>query len=249
MPAVRPPGAPASRSLRSSRLPPRSPRPATVYECPSCETRYLGEQRCPDCGIFCRRVGPGGPCPHCDEPVALDRSRQHGKRRWRALIQHPAQQDVQFASLTCRAFVPQAWPNEVKRPTDRPPNWRSERYRGWATPEHQSGPFRVDKHNGGRYRRSGRLRGRDSGQSRGRLLGPDHGGGGLRDDRHGGRGGPGGGCRTTHARDERQQPEGNGGSSWDTAERRDVGRNQPRCRGRQGESKAADRCEQATERG
>jgi hypothetical protein len=52
-------------------IPPRSPRPATVYECPACETRYLGEQRCPDCGIFCRRVGPGGPCPHCDEPVAV----------------------------------------------------------------------------------------------------------------------------------------------------------------------------------
>ena len=30
------------------------------------------------------------------------------------------QQDVQFASLTCRAFVPQAWLKEVKRPTDRP---------------------------------------------------------------------------------------------------------------------------------
>ena len=52
-------------------IPPRSPRPTTIYECPTCGTRYLGEQRCPDCGIFCRRVGPGGPCPHCDEPVAL----------------------------------------------------------------------------------------------------------------------------------------------------------------------------------
>ena len=31
----------------------------------------LHRVRCPDCGIFCRRVGPGGPCPHCDEPVAL----------------------------------------------------------------------------------------------------------------------------------------------------------------------------------
>jgi hypothetical protein len=37
----------------------------------TCETRYLGQQRCPDCGIFCRRVGHGGLCPHCDEPVAL----------------------------------------------------------------------------------------------------------------------------------------------------------------------------------
>jgi hypothetical protein len=52
-------------------LPPRTPRPATIYECPSCEARYLGEQRCSDCGVFCRRVGPGGPCPHCDEPVAV----------------------------------------------------------------------------------------------------------------------------------------------------------------------------------
>ena len=43
----------------------------TVYECPSCGSRYLGEQRCPDCQLFCRRVGPGGRCPHCDEPVAV----------------------------------------------------------------------------------------------------------------------------------------------------------------------------------
>jgi hypothetical protein len=43
----------------------------TVYECPTCETRLLGEQRCPDCRIFCRRLGLGGPCPHCDEPILL----------------------------------------------------------------------------------------------------------------------------------------------------------------------------------
>ena len=41
----------------------------TVYECPACETRLLGEQRCPDCHVFCRRLGLGGPCPHCDEPI------------------------------------------------------------------------------------------------------------------------------------------------------------------------------------
>lgn len=52
---------------------PRGPssRPTTVYECGTCETRYLGEQWCSDCQRPCRRVGPGGPCPHCDEPVAL----------------------------------------------------------------------------------------------------------------------------------------------------------------------------------
>ncbi len=65
-------------SGRARRLPPSPPsgearpaRPLTVYECPSCGARYLGEQRCPDCGLFCRRVGPGGRCPHCDEPVAI----------------------------------------------------------------------------------------------------------------------------------------------------------------------------------
>lgn len=52
-------------------LPARPPRAGVVYECPACSTRYLGEQRCPDCQLFCRRVGPGGPCPHCDEPVAV----------------------------------------------------------------------------------------------------------------------------------------------------------------------------------
>jgi hypothetical protein len=43
----------------------------TVYECPSCETRLLGTQRCPDCHVFCRRLGLGGPCPHCDAPILL----------------------------------------------------------------------------------------------------------------------------------------------------------------------------------
>jgi hypothetical protein len=52
-------------------LPGPRPRAQTVYGCPDCETRYLGTQRCPDCGVFCRRVGPGGLCPHCDELVAL----------------------------------------------------------------------------------------------------------------------------------------------------------------------------------
>lgn len=53
-------------------LPPsRSRRDGTIYQCPGCETRYLGTQRCPECGVFCARVGPGGLCPHCEEPIAL----------------------------------------------------------------------------------------------------------------------------------------------------------------------------------
>ena len=43
----------------------------TVYECPSCETRSLGEQRCPECNRFCRALGLGGACPDCEQPVLL----------------------------------------------------------------------------------------------------------------------------------------------------------------------------------
>jgi predicted amidophosphoribosyltransferase len=52
-------------------LPIRTPRAETVYECGACETRYLGEQWCPDCQRPCRRIGPGGACPHCGDPVAV----------------------------------------------------------------------------------------------------------------------------------------------------------------------------------
>lgn len=55
-------------------IPPTAParRAEVVYQCPDCDTRYLGEQRCPDCNRFCRRLGPGAPCPHCDEPVTVN---------------------------------------------------------------------------------------------------------------------------------------------------------------------------------
>jgi hypothetical protein len=53
-------------------LPPARPRkPVTVYDCDTCGTRALGQQRCDQCGTFMRRVGLGGHCPHCDEPVAI----------------------------------------------------------------------------------------------------------------------------------------------------------------------------------
>jgi len=49
----------------------RAPKEGTVYFCPDCGTRYLGIQRCEDCDRFCRRLGAGGLCPCCEEPVAL----------------------------------------------------------------------------------------------------------------------------------------------------------------------------------
>lgn len=47
-----------------------SRRPHTVYQCDTCGLRALGEQRCEECGTFMRRVGLGGSCPSCDDPVA-----------------------------------------------------------------------------------------------------------------------------------------------------------------------------------
>jgi hypothetical protein len=43
----------------------------TVYECGGCGLRAVGERRCADCSTFMRRVGAGGACPHCDEPITV----------------------------------------------------------------------------------------------------------------------------------------------------------------------------------
>ena len=59
---------------RHRRTAPRPTLPAktdTIYQCPNCDTRYLGEQRCTDCNTWCHRLGPGGPCPHCNDLVAI----------------------------------------------------------------------------------------------------------------------------------------------------------------------------------
>ena len=61
-------------AFRVRRAAPRPAQPAkadTVYECPECEARSIGSQRCEVCNRWCRRLGPGGPCPHCDEVVVL----------------------------------------------------------------------------------------------------------------------------------------------------------------------------------
>lgn len=49
----------------------RSRRESTVYECPDCETRFVGCQYCVDCHTFARRVGRGGSCPNCLEAVTI----------------------------------------------------------------------------------------------------------------------------------------------------------------------------------
>lgn len=43
----------------------------TLFECPTCQERVLGERRCPACHVFCRALGLGAVCPHCNEPVLL----------------------------------------------------------------------------------------------------------------------------------------------------------------------------------
>jgi len=45
--------------------------PIAVYECDCCGARAAGERRCEECRSSMRRVGLGGRCPRCDEPVAV----------------------------------------------------------------------------------------------------------------------------------------------------------------------------------
>ncbi len=52
--------------------PQRHRRDMSVYQCPECEQVFLGEQWCPDCQRPCQRLGLGGSCPHCAEPVTVD---------------------------------------------------------------------------------------------------------------------------------------------------------------------------------
>jgi hypothetical protein len=42
-----------------------------VFECPGCGER-LDESRCPDCNLFCRRLGRGGCCSGCGEMVTVE---------------------------------------------------------------------------------------------------------------------------------------------------------------------------------
>src|SRR5664280_637486 len=57
---------------------------------PGCGERQLGEQRCETCRTFTRRIGVGGPCPHCDEPVAVtDLLAQAVITHNQAVIPHP----------------------------------------------------------------------------------------------------------------------------------------------------------------
>jgi hypothetical protein len=59
--------------------PPRTHRrDITVYQCPDCDTRYLGQQWCHDCNRPCIRVDLGGLCPECEEPITIqDITDQH----------------------------------------------------------------------------------------------------------------------------------------------------------------------------
>jgi len=43
----------------------------TVYECPDCGERVVGQKRCEECRRFCRAVGLGGTCPDCDSILLL----------------------------------------------------------------------------------------------------------------------------------------------------------------------------------
>ena len=61
----------AWRTGRAAPVEPVVAKSGTVYSCPACTARYMGEQRCDACNLWCRRLGPGAPCPCCDEPISI----------------------------------------------------------------------------------------------------------------------------------------------------------------------------------
>ena len=61
----------AWRAKQAAPVEPVVARCDTVYACPTCDTRYLAQQRCDTCNTWCRRLGPGALCPCCDEPIAI----------------------------------------------------------------------------------------------------------------------------------------------------------------------------------
>lgn len=68
-------GRSTSAELTAARIPALqtgSRREHTVYACTACDQRYLGQQWCEDCTRPCERVGVGGLCTSCDEPVVID---------------------------------------------------------------------------------------------------------------------------------------------------------------------------------
>ena len=44
---------------------------AAISECSDCGEGST-DRRCPDCNLFTRRLGSGGKCPNCDEPVLVE---------------------------------------------------------------------------------------------------------------------------------------------------------------------------------
>jgi hypothetical protein len=43
----------------------------TVYECPSCSERFVGDRRCGECNRMCRKVGLGSECGGCGEIITI----------------------------------------------------------------------------------------------------------------------------------------------------------------------------------
>ena len=61
-PPIQPPPLPDAR---------RGVREHTIYECGDCGQRLAGQQWCPDCQRPCKRIGPGGTCPSCGDPITI----------------------------------------------------------------------------------------------------------------------------------------------------------------------------------
>jgi hypothetical protein len=63
--------APDDRDLRQLLQRRRRATAHTLYECPTCQERYLGQRRCDECHRFCRNLGLGGRCSDCDALILV----------------------------------------------------------------------------------------------------------------------------------------------------------------------------------
>ena len=67
----RQPGPPDLKRLRQELRQRRAVVAHTIYECPRCSERLVGERRCPECNLYGRAVGLGGYCLECETPLLL----------------------------------------------------------------------------------------------------------------------------------------------------------------------------------
>ena len=111
----------------------RSRLEGSVYECNSCQNRYLAEQWCPHCARPCHRLGAGGTCPSCQEITLVnelldEESTNTARKNLPASDTQPTMQESQRSQGKRRLPTPSSPPPPP--PTAHPPVPRTRRPAG-----------------------------------------------------------------------------------------------------------------------